>query len=331
MSNLNYHNTGKSIFDEQMNDDSIFAEYRRQWAENPKSNIVSNFPLHLDIESTNACNLKCPYCASSSNSWGESKKGFIDFDLFKRIIDEAAENGCCCVKFSLRGEPLLHPKLPEMIKYTMNSGIIDCYFNTNGMLLTDDMISKIIDSGLPRLSISIDGWDKASFEKNRLGADYNIVVKNIENLLEIRNMSNFSFPKVRVQTLMLPEMKDHWDDYKDFWKDYVDEIGYLDARAEGKDINHCGIINSKFTCPFLWQRMTILWDGTLLPCLMHGVDDFSLMSFGSVKNISIKEAWHSKKENYYRKLHTNGKSHEIEACDRCSYRALEIKKCMQGV
>ena len=326
MSNLNYHNAGKSVFDEQINKDSVFADYRCQWKNNPQKGIVAAFPLHLDIETTNACNLRCPYCASSSNGWGENKKGFIEFDLFKRIIDEAAENGCYCVKFSLRGEPLLHPKLPEMIKYTMNSGIIDCYFNTNGMLLTEDMINMIIESGLPRLSISIDGWDKTSFEKNRLGADYNIVVNNIKNLLNIRRIGNFSYPKVRVQTVMLSEMKEHWDKYKEIWKDYADEIGYLDAREEGRGIDHTGIINSKFTCPFLWQRMTILWDGTLLPCLMHGVDDFSLMSFENVKNISIKDAWHSKKENYYRELHKQGKSHELKACDKCSYRALEIKK-----
>jgi radical SAM protein with 4Fe4S-binding SPASM domain len=326
MSNLNYHNIGKSVFDDKIKKDSLFAEYRRQWKENPAKGIVSDFPLHLDIESTNACNLKCPYCASSSNLWGDNKKGFMDFDLFKKIIDEAVSECCYCVKFSLRGEPLLHPQLPEMIKYAVDSGIIDCYFNTNGMLLTEDMINMLIEAGLPRLSVSIDGWDKASFEKNRLGADYNIVVKNIENLLRIRNISNFSYPKVRVQAVMLPDMKLHWHEYVNFWKNISDEVGYLDARDEGTGFDHRGITESNFSCPFLWQRMTILWDGTLLPCLMHGVEDFNLMTFGNAKDISIKESWNSIKENEYRELHRQGKTHEIEACDKCSYRALEIKK-----
>jgi MoaA/NifB/PqqE/SkfB family radical SAM enzyme len=324
--NFNYHSIDKSVFDEKLSNDSRFIEYRRQWRENPSNGVIANFPLHLDIESTNACNLKCPYCAATSNSWGKNKKGFMDFDLFKKVINEASGEGCYCVKFSLRGEPLLHPKLSEMIKYAIDSGIIDCYFNTNGMKLTEEVTHKLIDAELPRISISVDGWDKKSFEKNRIGADYELVCNNIKSLLEIRNRRNVKFPKLRIQTVMLSEMREHWDEYIKHWSGIADEVGFLDAREEGAGIDHRGVSCKDFFCPFLWQRMTILWDGTLLPCLMHGVDDFDLMSFENIKNISIKEAWHSTRENCYRKLHRSGMSHELKACDRCSYRAMEINK-----
>jgi radical SAM protein with 4Fe4S-binding SPASM domain len=323
--NLNYHSVGKTVFEENLKNNK-FADYRHQWVENPRKYIVSKFPLHLDIESTNVCNLKCPYCAAAKGNWGNKNLGFMDFGLFKKIIDEASSEGCYCVKFSLRGEPMLHPKLLNMIKYTVDSGIIDCYFNTNGMLLTEDTINKIIETGLPRLSISIDGWDKTSFEKNRLGANYDIICKNIENLIKIRKKYNVTRPKLRIQTVMLPEIREHWDEYVNNWSDIADEIGFLDAREETPGVDHRGNISKGFSCPFLWQRMTILWDGTLLPCLMHGVDDFKLMSFGNVKNILIKNAWNSSQEDYYRNLHKTSRSHELEACDKCSYRAMEIKK-----
>ena len=72
--------------------------------------------------------------------------------------------------------------------------------------------------------------------------------------------------------------------------------------------------------------MAILWDGTLLPCLMHGVSDFELMALGNVKEVSIKDMWLSERVNSYRELHKSGQAHKLEACDRCSYRAMELEK-----
>ena len=50
---------GKSIHQSQ---DARYLEYRRRWMENPKNFMVEDFPIHLDIEVTNRCNLKCTFC-----------------------------------------------------------------------------------------------------------------------------------------------------------------------------------------------------------------------------------------------------------------------------
>jgi len=321
--NCNYHIIGgRDILESQ---DEIFREYRRRWVEYPKKFIVSDFPLHLDIESTNICNLRCPYCAVTSDFWGKSRKGMLSFSLFKRIIDEGVDNGLYSIKLSFRGEPLLHSQLSEMITYAKKKGIIDMYFNTNGVLLSEDICNFLIDAGLNRISISADGWDKDSFEKNRIGAQFEIVYNNILLLRRIREKKEVDFPRIRIQAVMLKEIKEHWDEYSEMWQPLADELGYLDAREEGPGIDHKGF-RDNWACSFLWQRMVILWDGTILPCLMHGVQDLSLMKFGNIKDMKIKEAWNSERNNFYRTLHKNGESHKIEACDRCSYRALEIKK-----
>jgi len=322
--NANFHIiTDKTVFD--CRKDKQFLEYRRKWYECPAKFIVGDFPLHLDIESTNICNLRCPHCAVTSDTWGRSKKGMISLSLYKKIIDEGVNNGLYSVKFSYRGEPLLHNQLSEMIVYARKKGIIDIYFNTNGMLLTEGKIKQLIETGLPRISISCDGWNKESFERNRMGAEFKRVYKNISNLKKIRGRLKVDYPRIRIQTVMLEEIKEHWDEYLDLWLPLADEVGYLDVRKEGIGIDHRGL-KTNWGCPFLWQRMIILWDGTILPCLLHGVEDLSLMELGNMKDTNLKEAWHSKRNNFYRTLHKNGESHKIEACDRCSYRALEIKK-----
>ncbi|HEY9070172.1 MAG TPA: radical SAM/SPASM domain-containing protein [Candidatus Ozemobacteraceae bacterium] len=322
--NLNFHSSGHSVFDASLQD-AAFAEYRRQWRDNPINAVVAPFPLHLDIESTSACNLRCPHCAATHEGWGPHARGFISMELFRKLIDEAAREGVYCIKFSLRGEPLIHPHLVDMVRMVRKAGILDCYFNTNAMLLTEEISTALIEAGLPRISISIDGWDAKSYSQYRPGADYSLVCKNIETLLRIRTRLKSTTPKIRIQTVMLPEMNLHWESYKEYWRKFADEVGYLDARDEGPGVNHRGK-TGKFKCPFLWQRLTVLWDGTVLSCLAHGVEDLKPLTLGNAATDSLKSLWHSEAEKHLRKLHISGESHQNAGCDCCSYRALEMSK-----
>lgn len=322
--NANFHTaTGKTVFDVQNN--KRFLEYRKKWHEYPNNFIVGDFPMHLDIESTAACNLRCPFCATTFKNWGPKNTGFMDMDLFRKIIDEGAKNGLCSIKLSLRGEPLLHPRIIDMITYAMEKDILDIYFNTNAVLLDDNTIGRLIDAGLPRISISFEGTTKEVYEKYRVGAEYEKVISNVKKLKNMRDSRNTLYPQIRVQTVSFPEFKATFGEYVKFWETIADEVSYLDARSEKSDDDHRGMV-AEWACPFLWQRMVVLWDGTLLPCLMHGVSDFDLMSQGNAREVSIKEKWLSMDVSRYRKLHTSGRAHEIEACDRCSYRAMELEK-----
>ncbi len=322
--NANLHTATKStVFD--VRKDSRFSEYRRRWYEFPLNFIVDRFPLHLDIESTDICNLRCPFCASTFARWGPSNRGFMDMELFKRIIDEGSECGLYSIKLSLRGEPLLHPEIAEMIKYARKKGILDIYFNTNAVLLAPDMIDRLLDAGLFRISISIEGTTKEVYERYRTGAKFEQVFNNVKNLRESRDKRKLSFPQIRIQTVLLDELKESLSSYLQFWKEIADEVSYLDARKETPQDSHNGA-SADWACPFLWQRMCILWDGTLLPCLMHGVTDLVSMTLGNVKEVSIKKMWNSSKCIRLRNLHKKGLSHKIRACRECSYRATEIAK-----
>jgi len=325
--NANFHSlTKKTVFDVQNNDK--FLEYRRRWYEFPTHFIAGAFPIHLDIESTNACNLYCPFCATTYKNWGPYKKGFLDFSLFKRVIDEGVDNGLYSTKLSFRGEPLLHPYIAEMVAYAKKKGIIDIYFNTNATVLDENKINQLIDAGLDRISISFEGTGKEVYERYRIGAQYEITVNNIRKLRDIRDKRGALHPQVRIQTVLFPGLKETFSQYVDFWKDIADEVGYVDARHEKPTDDHKGYI-ADWACPFLWQRMVVLWEGTLLPCLMHGISDFNLMSLGNIEDVSIKEIWRGQRVCEYRKLHRKGATHKLQACDCCSYRAMELEK--QGI
>jgi len=139
-----------------------YWEYRRKWNENPKKQIVGDFPIHLDAESTRRCNLRCPMCPRTIKlERGEPlEEDDMDFRLYKKIIDEGSENGLCSVKLCYLGEPLLCKDLPKMVKYAKENGIIDVMLNTNGVPLTERMSEKLIKAGLDKLFISFDSHIK---------------------------------------------------------------------------------------------------------------------------------------------------------------------------
>lgn len=323
--NVNFHPvTERSVFDVRQGDPR-FLEYRRRWAEEPASFTVGPFPIHLDVESTGVCNLRCPFCATTTKTWGPDEPGYMKLALFRHIIDEGAVEGLCSIKLSFRGEPTLHPHLSEMVAYAKRKGILDVYFNTNATLLTEALVHRLIDAGLDRISISFEGISKEAYEVYRAGAKYEKVIENVQRLRRIRDARGLGYPQIRMQTVMLPELREVFGRYTEFWKPWVDEVAYVDARRERPQDDHRGLRDG-WACPFLWQRMMILWDGTVLPCLMHGVPDFSLLALGKVQESSIKALWQSEQAARYRALHRAGLAHELEACDRCSFRAMELEK-----
>jgi radical SAM protein with 4Fe4S-binding SPASM domain len=209
-----------------------------------------------------------------------------------------------------------------MVAYAKNAGVMDVYFNTNGVNLDKENIHRLIEAGLDRISISFEGIDKSTYEKYRVGSDFDLVLKNINMLKTIKAELGTSKPLVRIQTVLIPELRGKEKEYADFWSPKVDEVAYLDMKDEEGNPDHRGI-KYDWACHMLWQRMTITWDGTILPCV-HDIYDW--MKFGNISDMSIQDAWNSLNEQQYREIHRVGNAHTIPSCDRCPLRQSEIRK-----
>lgn len=318
--NSNFNSMGGSVTPDNASEE--YKEYRRCWSENPKSFILRELPLHLDIEATSYCNLRCTFC-DRQILVEKGMLGSIDMELFRHILDQFDEgHRLWGVKFSYRGEPLLNPNISEMVSYAKKKGVLDIYFNTNAMLLTEEKCKALIDAGLDRISISLDGIDKESYEAVRGGADFDTVVKNIETLLRVRNEIRSSIPKIRIQTVKLPGIDS--DAYVNKWKPYADEVAMLEYTDESKRENG---IEAGWACPQLWQRLTIEWDGSVFAC---NNDSLRGLYLGNAKERSIYDCWHDERLMLIREKHKQGKSHEVPACDGCPWRTAQIRKKNYG-
>ena len=303
----------------ETNNSQEYLEYRRSWFELPQRFVLRDFPMHLDIEITSRCNLRCSFC-DKLPVLKKDQLGQMDIDLFRKIIDEGSEYKLWGVKLSYRGEPLLHPDIAEMVDYAKKKGVLDIYFNTNGMLLDSRMCEKLIDAGLDRISVSVEGIDQQIFEKERIGAKFDVIRENIETLNKLKKKKKVKHPIVRVQTVLYPGID--LEAYKFFWSSRCDEVAAIDYKNGAK--RQIGF-NYKWGCPQLWQRMTIEWNGTIHPC---NNDDSGLMPLSNVKEKSIYECWHDRRIDEIRQLHRNGMSQEIKACDGCPWRTSQIQKLL---
>lgn len=314
--NSNFNSIEGSVTPDNASDE--YREYRRCWMENPKHFVLRDMPMHLDIEASSRCNLKCSFCDKLPNL-KPGQLGDIDFDLFTHVINQfSQDHKLWGLKLSYRGEPLINKRVPDMVKYAKEHGVLDVYFNTNGMFLDEEMCRHLIEAHLDRVSISIDGIEASEYERVRIGAKYNVLISNLETLIKLRNEYRVSYPKIRIQSVKFPDTDA--DVYKAKWKAYANEIAMIDYKDEStRDISLVG----NWACPQLWQRLTIEWDGTVLGC---NNDDPRNINLGNAWKRSIYDCWHDAVLENIRDKHKSGLSHEVNDCNGCPWRTAQIRK-----
>jgi radical SAM protein with 4Fe4S-binding SPASM domain len=297
-----------------------YWDYRKKWSEYPKSMFVSEFPLHLDIETTSYCNLECGMCSRTIQMNegidylpGQDKE--IPMELYKRIIDEGSKNGLCSVKLQYLSEPLGDSMIIERIKYAKEKGIIDTMFNTNATLLTEEMSYNLLEAGLDDLFFSVDSIVPSKFNKIRKGAEFNEVVENIKNFMKIKNEGDYKHVQTRVSMVLLPGTpKQEIDDYLNFWLPIVGTVGFDEWIDHSASHGEYQDYNPNFVCAQPFQRLFITYNGVCIPCCVDALREYGV---GNINNQTIKEIWHGEPLKKLREAQINGRYRDIDICKKC--------------
>lgn len=288
--------------------------YRYKYNKYPIQKILEDYPPNINIEITSMCNLRCIMCYQSDKSFSNKSEGYMghmNIDIFKKIIDELYQN-VEAVTFASRGEPTLHPKIDEMLKYCEGK-FLGLKLNTNATLLTEKKIHSLLSSDLQSLVLSIDEKDKNNYEKIRVNANFDKIMKNLESLKKIRE-KYYKDSKMRIRISGVKINKNqNIESMNNFYKEFADEIALVNYNpwqsAYDNDINEI-----KNTCSELYRKMFIWWDGKANPC---DFDYKSILSKWNVKDNTIKSIWNSAYYNKLRELHKLEKRNVIEPCKRC--------------
>jgi radical SAM protein with 4Fe4S-binding SPASM domain len=301
-----------------------YFEYRKRWDLNPKEDVPGDFPIHLDIEATSDCNLLCTMCPRTdllnAGTFWEVKS--VDWDLYTRLIDEGVKNGLRSLKYNYLGEPLMNPRLIDMIAYAKRAGVVDVMFNTNATKLTEDRSRGLIASGLDKLFFSFDSPYRDHYNAIRINANYDKTLRNIKRFHEIRAEMGSVTPFTRVSMVRMKENEHEWEDFKRLFEPIVDAVGYSDYTEHTGQSNTGKTVvpmdrgdKPPFCCPQLWQRMFVHPDGVVTPCC---VDSLRTLRMGNVLENTAHEIWRGEAYEQMRELHRSGRIDEIPVCAGCA-------------
>ena len=190
---------------------------RVNWYMGPENRVVAPFPLHVDLESASTCNMNCPMCYRDMLD----ETGQMDVDLFKKGIDECAQNKVFSVRLSWRGETLTHPRIKEMIAYATER-IPNVSFLTNAFFLEEDITDCLINCGVSYVAVSFDGIGE-TYEKIRHPAKFQENYMRLARFKVKRKKAGSKTPQIRLCTIW-PAIKDDPDAYYNTMKEVSDYI-----------------------------------------------------------------------------------------------------------
>lgn len=291
--------------------------YRELWHAAGSYTLLPDFPLHLDLELSGVCNLKCAHCFQSSLD--HRRQGLMDPSLFRSIIDEAVPHGLCAIKLQVHGESFLHPDLFELVTYAKQQGVLDIQITTNGTFLDRDMINKILSSDLDGIIFSVDVRHKKAFTGLKTLKRYDTVNTAVNELLSLRTQRGAARPWVRLKA---SSPDGSAESLKALKASLAEEFPLADIHIVGqefdyrKDHDSYPGLRDRFEllpCAYPMQRLAVLHDGRTTVCCMDYHTEFGLEPITS----GVQNVWLSPRMQEFREAHRRGNRTDMPICRHC--------------
>lgn len=237
-------------------------------------------PKRCEIELSSACNLHCTYCP---RRFVDDISGFMEFELYKKIIDELSPFPETIIVLHRRGESLLHPEIGRCLDY-IRGKFADIQLATNATLL-DSSISEKIMEAVTFISFSIDA--PVNFNRTRTPASYEEVERKILNFLSLNR------GRTRTQVSMVATAgtsPESIDEFKERWLGKVDRVRiYEEHSTNGRFGSLARRRDNRVSCVMPFYELLVYADGKVGRC-NH---DWAGEPLGDLNGSSIRDIWHS--------------------------------------
>jgi MoaA/NifB/PqqE/SkfB family radical SAM enzyme len=242
--------------------------FRYKFLKSGKDKINLTYPPYIIIEPVSTCNLRCPFCFQTDKSFTRKPyMGVMNFQLFKKVVDEANDIGVGAISLASRGEPTMHKQLAEMLEYAgKKENIFEIKLNTNATFLNDKICHAVFKNNVTQVVISADHYIKENFEKLRLNSKFEEVVKNADLLFNTRKKHYpNSLTEIRVSGIDLERNLDR-KKFKEFWIkrcDHVTASFPLERWNTYENKKHPSINDP---CENFWDRMYVWFEVKFNTC-----------------------------------------------------------------
>jgi uncharacterized Fe-S cluster-containing radical SAM superfamily protein len=279
---------------------------------------IPDFPRTIQIQTFTGCNADCIFCPYGE-TYGTQPKGKMPIDLFRRIIDEAAEHGVRRISPYLMNEPLMDRDLFDKVRY-INERIPECkvVITTNGHFLTPPVADAILamGDGIHKLYVSFQGIEKESYEKTMRGnMDFDRTMANVNRFIETQRSRGLTRPQLwitMVDTAIIDARK-----AVAYWRSRGVASKYTTLENRGGNIrdaesfSRTGAMSYYTTCTRLFKQAYIMFNGDLVLCC---VDYSREQVLGNIVGSSIHEVWNGPVAKEIRRRYL---AHEFDGLPLC--------------
>jgi radical SAM protein with 4Fe4S-binding SPASM domain len=238
------------------------------------------------------------------------------------------------INYYFQGEPFLHPNFLELIKEAKRNKIYTST-STNAHFINEKMAGDIVESGLDRLIISIDGLTQETYENYRIHGKLDKVIAGTKEMVQAKLRLNSSTPHLIFQFLAVKPNEHEIPQVFELGKEMgIDEVRIKSAQLyEFENGNPLMPENEKYSryrkqpdgtykmkyklgnhCWRMWSSSVLTWDGKVVPCCF---DKDAKHVLGTVADKDFKTIWHHPQYNAFRNAVLTGRN-DIEICKNCS-------------
>jgi radical SAM protein with 4Fe4S-binding SPASM domain len=289
-------------------------------------------PFTLSIEPTTACNLACPECPSGLKQFTRPT-GKLNLELHEKMLQQIHKS-VFYVNYYFQGEPFLNPKFLSLIRQAKQYNIYTAT-STNAHFIDQKKAEEIVQSGLDRLIISIDGLTQETYQNYRVNGKLDKVIAATKFLLEAKKQAKSNTPFLIFQFLAVAPNEHEIPEIYQLGKSLgIDEVRIKTAQLY--DYEHGNPLmpkNEKYArykqqkdgtyklkyktgnhCWRMWSGSVLTWDGKVVPCCF---DKDAQHILGSLETTSFQEIWGNKNYQAMRGAVLTQRN-EIEICKNCS-------------
>jgi radical SAM protein with 4Fe4S-binding SPASM domain len=297
-------------------------------------NVQNNWglPFALSIEPTTACNLGCPACPSGLKAFSRPT-GKIDLDNHQNWLSQVSKS-VFYINYYFQGEPFLHPQFLALIQEAKKHKIYTAT-STNAHFIDLKKAKEIVDSGLDRLIISIDGLTQETYESYRIHGQLEKVIAGSKALVQAKKEAQSNTPHLIFQFLVVKANEHQIADVQQLATEIgIDEVRFKTAQVydykHGNELipdneaysryvkQKDGTYRFKYkggnSCWRMWSSSVITWDGRVVPCCFDKDAEHAL---GSLQEQSFETIWSGQAYRSFRNSVLRDRN-SIDICTNCS-------------
>lgn len=292
------------------------------------NSTISSFPYIFVFEVTNVCNLKCPFCLTGKGISGGRDVRHMKYAEAKQILD-AVGDYIYFLQVYTWGEPLLNKDLIKIIEYAKQKNIY-VMLSTNATAMTVDYNRRLLDSGIDYITVAIDGGSNATYQKYRVGGDYNKVLNNVTDMIEQRKNRGQGRPFLEWQYIVFRHNEHETVNteimaYAMGINKFTPLPAYVEDEAwsprTGKYRTEVGNPERLKNCDRPWSHLNVRADGGVASCCYTF---FKKDDFGELSKNEFSEIWNNFKFQQSRRIiHQAKTKQQLEASDLACYECMK--------